>query len=141
VEDLGVGDHPNESSLVFTADDTCYCLLRREAPGLVGKASPPYTQWQWKELGVQIGGPEMIQVPDGRFVGAVRLYDGPRTALCWIDVQNGPLTDLVTLPSGGDTSYPGMVWHEGVLWVSYYASHKGKTSIYLAKVQLEPKKP
>jgi len=26
--------------------------------------------------------------------------------------------------------------HEGLLWVSYYSSHEGKTSIYLAKVRL-----
>jgi hypothetical protein len=26
--------------------------------------------------------------------------------------------------------------HDGLLWVSYYASHEGKTSIYLAKVRL-----
>jgi len=38
----------------------------------------------------------------------------------------------VTLPSGGDTSYPGLLWHEERLWVSYYSSHEGKTSIYLA---------
>jgi hypothetical protein len=40
------------------------------------------------------------------------------------------------LPSGGDTSYPGMVWHEGILWMSYYSSHEGKTSIYLARIRL-----
>ena len=30
-----------------------------------------------------------------------------------------------------------MVVHAGKLWVSYYASHEGKTSVYLAKVPLE----
>ncbi len=42
---------------------------------------------------------------------------------------------MLTLPSGGDTSYAGMVWHDGVLWVSYYASHEGKSAIYLARVK------
>jgi hypothetical protein len=42
----------------------------------------------------------------------------------------------VTLPSGGDTSYSAFGWHEGLLWVSYYSSHEGKTAIYLAKVRL-----
>ena len=37
---------------------------------------------------------------------------------------------------GGDTSYPGLLWHDGVLWVSYYSSHEGKTSIYLARVKV-----
>jgi len=44
---------------------------------------------------------------------------------------------LLTLPSGGDTSYAGMVWHEGLLWVTYYSSHEEKTCIYLAKVKLD----
>ena len=37
---------------------------------------------------------------------------------------------------GGDCSYPGLVFHEGLLYMSYYSSHEGKTSIYLAKIKL-----
>jgi hypothetical protein len=40
------------------------------------------------------------------------------------------------LPSGGDTSYAGMVIHDGLLWLSYYSSHQGKTSIYLARLKV-----
>jgi hypothetical protein len=79
----------------------------------------------------------MIRIPDGRYVAAVRLYDGSvRTSLAWIDPRTGTLREFLKLPSGGDTSYAGLVWHEGLLWVSYYSSHEDKTSIYLAKVQL-----
>jgi len=136
------GTYANETSLVFDGDATCYCLLRRDshtATAQLGTAQPPYTEWTWKDLGVRIGGPKMIQLPDGRLVAGVRLYDGKvRTGLCWIDAQQGTLREFLTLPSGGDTSYPGLVWHDGVLWMSYYASHEGKTSIYLAKVKLTP---
>ncbi|MGE0758548.1 MAG: exo-alpha-sialidase [Pirellulaceae bacterium] len=134
--------YPNETSIVFEGD-TAYCLLRRDgnpSSGLLGTARPPYQEWQWQDLGVKIGGPHMIQLPDGRFVAAVRLYDGKvRTSLCWLDVATGKLTEFQKLPSGGDTSYAGLVWHEGLLWVSYYSSHEGKTSIYLAKVKIAPK--
>ncbi|MBX3731392.1 MAG: hypothetical protein KF791_02220 [Verrucomicrobiae bacterium] len=51
----------------------------------------------------------------------------------------GRLTEFLALPSGGDTSYAGMVPHEDLLWVSYYSSHEGRTSIYLAKVRLSEK--
>ena len=51
-------------------------------------------------------------------------------------VLAGKLTPVLTFPSGGDTSYPGMVWHDGLLWISYYSSHEGNTSIYLARVKL-----
>jgi hypothetical protein len=134
---------PNETSIVFLPDDTALCLLRRDGDpgsGQLGSAKPPYTKWQWKDLGVKIGGPHQIRLPDGRIVAAVRLYDGSvRTALVWVDAEAGKLTEFLKLPSGGDTSYAGLVWHTGLLWVSYYSSHEGKTSIYLAKVRL-PKK-
>ena len=130
---------PNETSLVFLPDDRCLCLLRRDGQpntALLGAAAPPYTDWQWKDLGKRIGGPHMIRLPDGRLVAAVRLLDGgARTSLCWIDPDASSLTEFLNLPSGGDTSYAGLVWHDDFLWVSYYSSHEGKTSIYLAKVR------
>ncbi len=138
VQDFYRAGQPNETSIVFLPDDTALCLLRRDAGnGLLGSAKAPYREWQWKDLGARIGGPVMLRLPDGRIVAAVRLYDGKvRTALCWIEPEKGKLTEFLAVPSGGDTSYPGLVWHEGVLWMSYYSSHEGKTAIYLAKVKL-----
>jgi len=136
------GTFANETSLVFCPDDTGYCLLRRDgtpSSAQLGVSKPPYTGWVWRDLGVRIGGPKMIRLPDGRFLATVRLYDKKvRTALCTIDPEKGALAEILTLPSGGDTSYAGMVLHEGLLWLSYYSSHEGKTSIYLAKVKIEP---
>jgi hypothetical protein len=135
-------EHPNETSIVFQPDDTALCLLRRDGnpgTGRLGIAQPPYTTWTWKDVGTKIGGPHMLRLPDGRLVGCVRLYDGgARTSVVWIDPRTGKLTEFQKLPSGGDCSYAGLVWHEERLWVSYYSSHEGKTSIYLAKVKLPP---
>ena len=133
--------YPNETSLLFLPADTCYCLLRRDGnpnTAQLGVAKPPYTKWTWKDLGVRIGGPHMIRLPDGRLVAVVRLYGGKtRTSLCGLDPKKGTLTEVLELPSGGDTSYAGLVWHKGLLWISYYSSHQGKTSIYLAKVRYD----
>lgn len=136
--------YPYETSIVFS-EDTAYCLLRRdgdEKSGLLGISFPPYTSWDWKDLGTRIGGPQMIQLPDGRFLAGVRLYGGDgwrpaRTSLCWVDTGKGKITEALEFPSGGDTSYPGMVFYDGILWVSYYSSHEEKTSIYLAKVKID----
>ena len=138
VKDLFNQDYPNETSIVFQPDDTAICLLRRDpGHGLLGMAPAPYTAWTWRDVGMRIGGPHMIVLPDGRLVAAVRLYDeSVRTALCTVDLQTGHLHEVLTLPSGGDTSYPGLVWRDGLLWVSYYSSHEGKTSIYLAQVDV-----
>ncbi len=138
VDELHTEEYPNETCLVFLEDDTCLCLLRRGGTGLIGRAAPPYTDWTWKDLGVRIGGPNFVRLPDGRYVAAVRLYDEQvRTALCWLDPDAGTLDEFLALPSGGDTSYAGLMWRDGLLWVSYYASHEGKTSIYHARVAFE----
>ena len=134
-----------EDTILFTADGTAHCLLRSREPAWLGTAGPPYTDWTWKRLNAQIGGPHMIQLPDGRFVAGGRKYHDTKpatytTVLWWVDVEQGKLEELLTLPSSGDSSYPGFVFHEGLLWVSYYSSHeRGKSCIHLAKVKLPPK--
>lgn len=136
--------YPNETSLLFprNRDGAAVCLLRRDGDpgtGKVGIARAPYTDWEWKDLGVKIGGPHLLRLADDRIVAAVRLYDGgARTALAWLHPERGTLQEFLRLPSGGDTSYPGLAWHRGRLWVSYYSSHEGQSAIYLARVQLPP---
>jgi CubicO group peptidase (beta-lactamase class C family) len=131
---------PSEATLRFLPDGSGLCLLRRDGSpntAQLGTARPPYTEWTWRDLGVRVGGPDFLRLPDGRFLAVTRRYDGGmRTSLQWLDVENQALTERLRLPSGGDTSYAGLVWHEGVLWVSYYSSHEGKTSIYLARVRV-----
>lgn len=134
---------PNESALAWLPDGTALCLLRRDGKpntAQLGRAKAPYTDWTWKDLGVHLGGPNMLRLPDGRIVAGGRLH-APKvhTALCWLDPDAGTLTEFLALPSGGDNSYPGLVLHDGLLWVSYYSSHEGKTSIYLARVKLPEK--
>jgi hypothetical protein len=138
------GDYPNETSLLFLPSDACYCLLRQDGQtksGYIGKSYPPYTDWDWKDLGVRIGGPNMTQLPDGKFVAVARRYGDSSlsdcTMLYWLDPEKGKLVEALELPSGGDTSYAGLVWYDDLLWVSYYSSHEEKTAVYLAKIQFE----
>lgn len=133
------GDANEASRLVFSSDGSAQVLLRRDPDaGLLGTARPPYKEWTWKPLDRRIGGPEMIELSGGRLLAAARLYDGQvRTGLGWVETTKGLLTECIALPSGGDTSYPGMATEGDKLWVSYYSSHEGKTSIYLAGLRLD----
>jgi hypothetical protein len=135
---------PSEASLLFLPNGDAFCLLRREgvaATAALGKARAPYRGWSWTSLKVGIAGPNLIRLPDERIVASGRIIgDTVRTSLCWLDPEAETLTEFLTLPSGGDSGYPGMVFHDGLLWVSYYSSHEGRAMIYLAKVKL-PRKP
>jgi hypothetical protein len=137
---------PDETTLRFDDAGLCYALIRRDPldghpySAILGIGRGDYTQWQWHDLGPEFnafGGPNLIQLPTGHWLAAGRMHQGgSHTALCYLDVKGHKMTPLLNLPSGGDTSYPGLVWHNNLLYMSYYSSHEGKTSIYLAKIRL-----
>jgi len=147
---LDVTGRPNETTLRFEPNGEMIAMVRREAGdkmGYVGRSSPPYQSWKWQVSNHRYGGQNFIKLPDGRWIAGTRDYTNVKTASSagsssgarMIVAElgaDGRLPPLVTFPSDGDTSYPGLVWHDGVLWVSYYSSHEGKTSIYFAKVKL-----
>lgn len=132
----------DETAVRFLPDDTMVALARSEAGNhhaWIGRAKPPYTEWQWTRTNHQVGGPNFIVLPDGAMFGGGRLYVDPakrqfRTALARMDA--GGYEPVLTLPSGGDNSYPGFVWHQNLLWMMYYSSHEDRTAIYLAKIKL-----
>jgi hypothetical protein len=139
--------YPNEVTLRFDNDGTCYAIIRRDRHGtdpssaLLGISKPNYKQWKFIDLGTDFngfGGPNLIKIPSGHWIAAGRMHQGgSHTALTYIDAKNGTMTKLAKLPSGGDTSYPGLLWYDNILYVSYYSGHEGKTSIYLAKVTIK----
>jgi len=140
VQTLNQQGYPNESALLFLPDERAVCLLRRDPDvALIGIANPPYFEWTWQALNCRVGGPQCLLLPDGRILAAVRLYDHRvRTSLAWLDVENACLTEVLQLPSAGDTSYAGMVWQHGRLAVSYYSSHQGRTAIYFSRPRQLP---
>jgi len=103
-------DHPfsannraNEFDMVFTPDDTAYCLLRQDkqgegkmSPTQIGTARPPCTKWTWKEIPHTLRGPAITLVPDGRLLAIVGRYEKERpspqwtpqhTELGWVDLE------------------------------------------------------
>ena len=144
VERLGIAGRPTEAVIRFAPDSTMVCLHRRDGKpdansAMLGTSRPPYTAWQWRDLGLYFGGPNLIRTPAGHWIAAGRVIrDGQhKTVLAQLDVDAATLTPILELPSGGDTSYPGLVVGDDHVLVSYYSSHEGKTSIYLARVRLD----
>lgn len=136
--DLDVTGRPNETTLRFLDNGDCVALVRREAgdqQGWIGVSQAPYRDWKWQPCGHRLGGPNFIQLPNGQLWAGSRAYPGgAKTVLA--RMTRDSYEPALTLPSGGDNSYPGLVWHDGLLWMSYYSSHEGKTSVYLAKIKL-----
>lgn len=137
VAPLEVSAEPNETTLRFDKAGNMLALVRREqGNGWFGSAKPPFKEWTWHELNYKLGGPNFIELPDGSLLAGTREYAPKKTSMLVARLTPTALQPLATLPSSGDCSYPGMVWHDNLLWVSYYSSHEGKTSIYLATIKV-----
>ena len=141
VAQLDIEDLPNEATIRFDDNDRMYVLVRREAKdqmGVLAESTAPYQNWQYHKLDFRLGGPNFLFLNDSRLVIGSRRFMGDEifTGLMVTDLQ-GQVLKTIKLPSGGDNSYPGMLIYDKKLWVSYYSSHEGKTSIYITQVPLD----
>lgn len=134
----------DETAFLFEPDGSIIAIGRRGRDrAQLLKSSPPYIQWQRKELDRYIGGPLLARW-GGRYVVSGRKNTdngGPKTSMCWL--VNDQLHEFAELPSGGDNSYPGFVelsTNHAVM--SWYSSHEkdadGKTitAIYMADLKI-----
>ena len=140
---LAVDGHPNETTLRFNEAGEMMALVRREEVGndnaFFATSNKPYSHWNWRDTGLHLGGPNFVLDRYGRAWVGARVFQQEEETSALLSLIDGECTTLITLESGGDTGYPGMVIQDSLLWMSYYSSHEGKSNIYLAKIQL-PKK-
>lgn len=173
-KDFVPDNQADEAGLAFTSDGTACCLLRGNSDSIamlgIGKA-PYYQEWKWKNplvdwkgdgnplpikdvLRVQLGGPTIITLSDGRLLGAARSLpperpDGPwridpsdnqgredgRILLFWVDPEKGIFSRFAEMDG---SSYPGIVEHDGMIWVSFCTGDM--TGISLANLKIPPVK-
>ncbi len=140
---LEVPGLPNEATIRFLPDQSMLALIRREQKpftGWIGRSFPPYLDWIFREIPCRLGGPNFLVLPDGTLWAAgrgfTRVKGGTAARTMLARMTPADYEPALVLPSGGDTSYPGMVYHQGVLWMSYYSSHEEKTCVYLARIRL-----
>lgn len=126
----------SETTVRVLRDGTMLALVRQ---GWLGQSTPPYTHWSWQRA-PKVGGPNFIELPDGRLFGSGREYrrDGTKRTIL-AEMTPTSYRPILRLPSDGDNSYAGMVWHEGRLWMSYYSQHEGGPFIYFAQIKLKSK--
>lgn len=146
IRELNVPNHPSEATIRFLETDEMVLLIRRggspKAHAWIGISSFPYQDWTWNDCGISLASPNFLILPDGEMwaSGRTLIEIGQqtleKTVLGKLTIKH--LQSLIDLPSGGvDTGYPGMVYDNGKLWISYYSSHENtKTAIYLITILL-----
>ena len=139
VSKLEVSGFPNEATIRIDQQNTMHVMIRRELEdkmGVMAKSTFPYEEWTFQKMPMRLGGPNFIfDKNQSNIIAGTRIHEGTSTST-GIFVKKGTedFKEIIRLPSAGDTSYPGMVMYGNYLWLTYYSSHEGKTSIYLAKI-------
>ena len=142
VSDLEVDGTPNEATIRFDKKGKMYILIRRETGykmGVLATGKAPFTSFNYQKLDYRLGGPDFMFTPNHKkLIMGTRLYspEGAKTGILVTD-QNGKILKTLLLESGGDCSYPGMIYKGNELWVSYYSSHTGKTKIYFTRIPMK----
>ncbi len=109
-----------------------------DAGTLIAVASPPYTTWAYTVSTLtRLDGPNLFNISGQIFAfGRYQLerdvfftqlgssFSNKRTAL--YSVEPDKLTYISDVPSSGDTSYAGVVIHDGQIYASYYTSDINK---------------
>ena len=142
VAKIDLPDFPNETTVRFLPDKRMLMMVREDSgdlQGYWGVSDPPYTEWSFQKIGLQLGGPDFIVTDANTVIAGTRSYflPGSTKTLLLKGTPEGQFKEVCFLPSGGDTSYPGFVIAGDELWVSYYSSHEtDKAAVYLAKMPL-----
>lgn len=133
LQEFDIDGDPNEADLCASGN-TMYAIARRDGMhAIAGKCCKGSSVWQWKDCGFEVGGPDIIDI-DGQIYVCGRSYDQEEqhTTLFKLNKQSLQLNRVFDLPSYGDCSYPGMLVHEGNLYISHYHTDgKLGSSIYL----------
>lgn len=131
---------PNEGTIRFQNDGTMVVLLRRDRSphnqALIGTSKAPYKNWKWNKTKHYFGGPNFLILEDDTMLAAGRIFRKEKETTTLAKMTLKGLHPVLDLPSGGDTSYPGMVLLRQKLWMSYYSSHESNTAIYLAQIKI-----
>ncbi len=138
ITELNIEGDPNEATIRFLTGAEMMMIVRRgggDQMGMMGTSKAPYTDWTWEKLDFELGGPNFEVIPINKILIGTRVNgpDGPYSALL-LGKKGEEFKEVMKLPSGGDTGYPGFYSIAGYVWLSYYSSHEGKTSIYYARI-------
>lgn len=90
----------------------------------------PYTDWTERPMGVLVHSPVCLEWDGRLFVAGRGRVEGNANTTLW-EIRDGKLDELLVLPSGGDTAYPGMIVDEErttgdsvELILSWYSQHE-----------------
>ena len=132
---------------ILTEADMCfvgnkmYVCLRKDTPvsepSYWGVAAYPFTDFTWTEMERHIESPELIWLPySGKLLLAGRdtKTTGEISVTLFSASFDGNLEEITVLETGvgGDKSYPGLEYKDGILYCSWYSGTQSLSTVSVA---------
>ena len=147
---------PTESDIWFDGTGAIHLIMRMQDKvneAFVWRSDPPFEQWDGHSVGAVIHSPALARWGDRFFVAGRGVQDGKWVTRLW-ELVDGQAHELLTLPSGGDTSYPGLLVDPATanaeaptLFISWYSQHERESepdatantaSVYVGRITIVP---
>jgi len=145
-----------EADMLFRPDGSIWMISRtgdKAGDAVLFRSDATLEQWRPSNTGVLIHSPAFAEWKDRVFV-AGRGREGEKYVTRIWEILADRIEDRITLPSGGDTAYPGLVVDPACenaefpsFFVSWYSQHERETtpnatrdtaSIYVGRVSVRP---
>ncbi len=143
-----------EADFWFDPDGSMWMLSRtgdEAGDAALFHSDASLTAWQRADTGTLVHSPATVLWKDRRFI-AGRGKDGETSNTSLWELKGDKLELLLTLPSGGDTAYPGLLVNEASLagdtprlYISWYSQHETRdtrnaAAVYVGEIVVAPQK-
>lgn len=132
-ERIELKESPSEASVVKFGNKIV-TVVRRNTNVLIGVYDK--NKWEWFDSGQKVASPKLIKINGKLYVVGRHYGEKKRTALFRIDMKRHVLKFVLGIPCKTDCGYPGVVYKDKLLYISYYSGDGKKSNIYMAKIKL-----
>lgn len=135
VDIINLQRNPSEGSIAKLNSNHYLAVVRTDGVAYLGIYDVNEGKWRWKDCDEMIACPKVINYKNKVYVVGRSYIGGLKTSVYKFNKRNKELRCLVRLSGGKDCSYPGLVYHDGKLYVSYYKGDGSSSDIYLATIK------
>lgn len=125
---------PTEASVAYY-NDNYFAVVRTEGNAYLGQSTTG-EKWDWFELNEPIGCPKLFVTKNQLYCAGRSYVGGHKTAIYKIDINTRRVDLVRVISKSKDSAYPGVVVHDDIVYVSYYAADKNEATIHICKLNL-----
>lgn len=135
VEKIYLDGNPTEASVAKLDKNHLLAIVRRDSLAALGIYNLTDKQWQWKDCDEKIACPKIIKVKRNLLVVGRSYKYGSQTSLYRFSKYKQELVPIVRISGDKDCSYPGIVYKNRELYISWHKGDANSSNIYLTSLR------